>query len=73
MNKLSTERRAAIVKALVEGNSVRAACRLTGAAKGTVLKLLAELGESCRAYHDATVRGVKSQRVQGRFGPNRAT
>src|SRR3990172_7616969 len=64
MNKLSTERRTAIVAALVEGNSIRSMCRMTGVAKGTVLKLLAELGGACRAYHDATVREVPASRVQ---------
>ena len=44
MNRLSTERRAQIVSALVEGNSIRSTCRMTGAAKGTVLKLLVDLG-----------------------------
>lgn len=56
MNRLSTERRAMIVRALVEGNSIRATCRMTGAAKGTVLKLLADLGTACAAYHDEHVR-----------------
>lgn len=41
MNRLSPERRAQVVKALVEGNSIRATCRMTGTAKGTVLRLLA--------------------------------
>ena len=44
MNQLSAESRIRIVAALVEGNSIRATCRMTGAAKGTVLKLLADLG-----------------------------
>ena len=43
MNRLSTKQRAQIVAALVEGNSIRATSRMTGAAKGTVLKLLAAL------------------------------
>jgi len=64
MNKLSTEKRARILACLVEGNSIRATCRLTGAAKGTVLKLLADLGQACVTLHDEGVRGVRSQRVQ---------
>lgn len=64
MNVLDPKRRAAIVACLVEGNSIRATCRMTGAAKGTVLKLLADLGEACLAYHGDHVRGVKSRRVQ---------
>ena len=64
MNVLSAERRATVVKVLVEGNSIRATCRITGTAKGTVLKLVAELGEACERFHDEYVRGLKSRRIQ---------
>jgi IS1 family transposase len=64
MNRLSTEKRAAIVGALVEGNSIRATCRMTGASKNTVTKLLVDLGYACMAHHDRTVRNLKSERVQ---------
>jgi IS1 family transposase len=64
MNKLATETRALIVKALVDGVGVNAICRLTGAAKHTVLKLLCEVGEACAVYHDENVRNVKAKRVQ---------
>jgi IS1 family transposase len=52
MNRLPVERRAAIVRALIEGSSVRSACRIAGAAKGTVLRLLAEVGEACADYQN---------------------
>jgi IS1 family transposase len=64
MNKLNTADRTRIVAALVEGNSIRATCRMTGAAKGTVTKLLADLGKACAAYHDEHVRGLICKRVQ---------
>lgn len=64
MNELSTARRAQIIGALVEGNSIRATCRMTGAAKGTVLKLLVDLGEGCQRFHDRTVTGLRSRRIQ---------
>ena len=64
MNKLTDARRAAIVRALVEGNSVRAAARLAGSAKATVLKLLVELGEFCSIYQHHALRNLKCQRVQ---------
>ena len=47
MNQLSKEKRSRVVAALVEGNSIRATCRMTGVAKGTVLKLLVDLGWAC--------------------------
>ena len=64
MNKLSPERRAQVISALVEGNSIRATCRMTGTAKGTVLKLLADVGEVCRDYQDKHVRKLTSRRIQ---------
>jgi IS1 family transposase len=64
MNRLSTAKRAQIVAALIEGNSVRSTCRMTGAAKGTVLALLADLGAACAAYHDEHVRGIGARRIQ---------
>lgn len=64
MNRLTTEKRAQILHLLVEGTSIRAITRLTGASKNTVAKLLADVGEACQAYHDEHVRGLKCQRVQ---------
>jgi IS1 family transposase len=52
MNRMDTKRRAAIVAALVEGVGIRSTCRLTGASKGAVLKLIADLGPVCAAYMD---------------------
>ena len=54
MNQLSAEKRCQIVAALVEGNSLRSTCRMTGVAMNTVLKLLAVLGRACTEYHDKT-------------------
>jgi hypothetical protein len=40
MNKLSISQRAAIIRALVEGGSIRAITRQMRCGKGTVLRLL---------------------------------
>lgn len=64
MNKLTTEKRAEIVTLMVEGMSVRAICRTTGRSKGTVLRLLVDMGNVCRQYHDLLVRNVPSKRIQ---------
>src|SRR5258708_7685496 len=64
MNRLSNADRTRIVSCLVEGNSIRATCRMTGNSKGAVLKLLADLGRVCAAYHDEHVRNVPAKRVQ---------
>jgi len=64
MNKLTDSRRATIVRALVEGNSVRATGRLTSTAKATVLKLLVELGEFCSIYQYHALRNLPCKRVE---------
>ena len=64
MNRLSVEERAKVVAALVEGNSLRATSRMTGVARMTVEKLLRDLGAACQAFHDKTVRNLKTKRVQ---------
>lgn len=64
MNKLSTADRVRVVAALVEGNSIRATVRMTGVAKNTIVKLLADLGAACAEYHDKNVRDVKAKRIQ---------
>lgn len=64
MNRLSTSDRVRVVAALVEGNSISSTARMTGISKPTILKLLAEFGEVCKAFHDREVRDVPSQRIQ---------
>jgi len=64
MNQLTTDKRAQIVACLVEGNSIRATCRMTGAAKNTVVRLLVELGGACECFHDLTMNGLTCKRVQ---------
>lgn len=64
MNRLSTEKRAQIVAALVEGNSIRSTCRMTSASKNTVLRLLVDLGYACMSHHDRAIRNLKCERVQ---------
>ena len=37
---------------------------MTGAAKNTVVKLLADIGSACAAYHDRYVRNLRVRRLQ---------
>ncbi len=64
MNRLKKSDQVRIVSALVEGCGINATCRITGISKPTVLKLLADLGAACYAYHDAHVRGLKCKHIQ---------
>ncbi len=64
INKLSTAKRVAVVKALVEGCSIRSTVRLTGVSKNTISKLLLELGAACTRYQDQTLRNLPCKRLQ---------
>lgn len=64
VNRLSLASRAAILRVLVEGNSVRSTARITGAAKATVLKLLVEVGEFCSVYQDHALRNLTTKRIE---------
>ncbi len=59
MNKLSSAERSQVVAALVEGNSIRSTCRMTGFSKKTVVKLLVDLGRACEAYQRETLVGLR--------------
>jgi len=64
MNKLSTEKRAQILRCLVEGNSIRATSRLTDVAINSVIKLLTDAGQACSEFQDKTLRNLSCKRVQ---------
>jgi IS1 family transposase len=64
MNKLNQERQAQVVKTLVEGNGINGIIRITGVAKNTVLKLLADLGSACLEYQSKNLRNLKLNRIQ---------
>jgi len=64
MNRLSTEKRAQILGCLVEGNSIRATVRMTGAAKNTVTSLLVDLGAACAEYQDRTLRDLPCTTIE---------
>lgn len=64
MNKLPTERRVQIIGMMVEGMSIRAIARLTGASKNTIVKLLADAGRACAEYQDKALRNLPCKRLQ---------
>jgi IS1 family transposase len=64
MNILASDKRAQILNCLVEGCSMRATARLTGAAKKTVERLLLSAGTACAAYHDKAMRNLTCQVIQ---------
>lgn len=64
MRQLDTNKRAQVVRCLVEGNSIRSTVRITGVAKNTIVKLLNDLGCACAAFHNRTVRNIKVRRLE---------
>lgn len=64
MNKLNIQKQSQIVASLVEGNSVRATCRMTGTAKGTVLKLIADIGKVCADYQGKIFKNLDCHKIQ---------
>jgi DNA-directed RNA polymerase specialized sigma24 family protein len=66
MNKLPVDRRVQILGMMVEGISIRAIARLTGASKNTIVKLLRDAGEAFSAYQDRALRDLPLQARPGR-------
>ncbi len=64
MNKLPSAKRAEILGMMVEGVSLRAISRLTGASKNTIVKLLEDAGKAFGDYQDKTLRGLTCKRIQ---------
>ena len=64
MNRLSASDRAQILSLICEGVGINAACRLSGASKMTVLKLLADAGQACSDYLDMNLRNLTTKRIE---------
>ncbi len=64
MNKLSKDKQIRVLSALVEGCSIRATVRMTGVAKNTIVKLLAEIGKACDRYQDKALRNLPCAVIQ---------
>jgi IS1 family transposase len=64
MNKLPIAKRAQILHALVEGNSLRSTSRLADVSINTVYKLLIDSGEACLAYQDQAFHNLPCKRLQ---------
>jgi IS1 family transposase len=64
MNRLPLAKRAQIINALVEGNSLRATSRMIDVSINTVTKLLLDVAGACAEYQDRTMRGLTCKRIQ---------
>ena len=64
MNRLSTEKRASILRSLCDGASVSATARVTGVSKVTVLKLLADIGPVCAEFQRKALNDLPCRAIQ---------
>lgn len=64
MNKMPVTKRVAILRCLTDGMSIRATSRVTGASKGAILRLLAEVGEFAEGYSFWRMRDLDTKVVE---------
>jgi IS1 family transposase len=64
MKRLDRKTRAAILHLLMEGTSIRAAARVTGSSKTTILKLVEDAGRAAAWYQDRIFQNLISKRIQ---------
>lgn len=64
MNRLSTERRAKIIGALVEGNSICSVERMTGTHRDTIMRLGFEVGKGCHKLAHEKMRNLPCNRIE---------
>jgi len=64
MNQLDPSKRAQVLLALCEGNSIRSICRMFQVGKNTVARLLVQAGAVCADFQDKALRNLKCQRIQ---------
>jgi IS1 family transposase len=64
MNRLNNATRSQIIKALVDGCSIRATERLTGVGKKAITRLLVSMGEVCVEYQSKVMKNLTCKRIQ---------
>ena len=64
MNKLKAEKQEEVIRALVEGCSVRSVERMTGTHRDTILRLMVRVGSACSEMMDQSLRGLNLRHIQ---------
>ena len=64
MNKLKREKQEAVIRCLVNGNSIRATERITGVHRDTITRLMVKVGKGCRSIMDEELRDLDCRRIQ---------
>src|SRR5437879_2149266 len=63
-NKLSTEKKVAVVSMLAEGSSIRSIERITGVNRNTIMSLGVRVGNACKKIIDDKMRGLTCKQIQ---------
>jgi transposase len=58
MNRLDPAKRAQVLSAICEGNSIRSVTRIFHVGKNTIARLLVDAGEACAEYQDKALRNL---------------
>ncbi len=64
MNKLTIDKQTAVIRALVEGSSIRSTERMTGVHRDTIMRLMIETGTACGETLDKMMRNLRCRRVE---------
>ena len=64
MNLLPLDKQVEAIAAICEGMSIRATARLTGADRGTVMRLGARAGVGCARLHDKMMNSLRVARIE---------
>lgn len=63
-NRLPRHKQIEVLHHLVEGNTLRSTARLTGVHRTTIMKLMVEFGQKCKAFMDARLRNLTLDHVE---------
>jgi IS1 family transposase len=63
-NKLSIEKKAAVISILAEGGSIRAVERITGVNQNTIMSLNRRVGDACKKIMDEKMQGLNCKNVE---------
>jgi IS1 family transposase len=61
---MKREKQLAVLKLLVEGNSIRSTERITGVSRNAIMRLLVRFGNACREYLDANMTNLHLEHVE---------
>lgn len=64
MKQLTKEQRVAVIKCLVDGCSIRATVRITGASMNTIQRLTKQLGKACLEFQDKALKNLQCKRLE---------